>query len=746
MNASSVNLAAATVSGATNASFALRPLNASDSLAIGGAGGFATAATLAKLTNSRNVTVGRSDGTGLSTVSSALSLAASGTLELVNGQVLVNGGSVTNSGGGVKLNARTGDLTLGSNVTASGQLTLSAGSAASVTGTGILTAPSLLIDAASAAVALSAAPNAVSTIAGNAASLSFIDTIGLTVGTVGGVAGVQSAGGLLLRTTGAIADLTLNQAVSGSAAGDAVVLASARNFINNFGASAIDAGGGGRWLVYSGSPLNDTRGGLSYAFKQYNAAYGAAVLGSGNGFAYRVAPAVTIGLAGSAAKVYDGSTTATLTAGNFGTSGAIDGDTVAFTSTGATYDTRNVGTGKSVTASGLALTGASNGGVTVYGYQLANGSATGNIGIVTPATLTVGTATVADKVYDATVTASVSSVALSGVISGDAIGSTASGTFADKNVGNGKAVTVGGIVLTGADAGNYVLGSTSTSGTASITPATLTVGAATIADKVYDATTAATVVNVALSGVISGDAIGSTASAAFADKNAGYGKTVTVGGIGLTGADAGNYVLSTTSASGTANIFRAPLTVGVATVADKVYDTTTTATVVGVALTGVIGGDAIGTSATGAFADKNVGNGKAVTVGGLALTGADAGNYVLASTSTSGSASITPAPLAVTATGVGRIYDATTGATVLLSATPLGSDAVSVGYASASFADKNAGTGKAISVGGIGLAAPTRATTVSPRRRRPRPTSPRRPWPSPRRASAGSTTRPPARP
>ena len=49
----------------------------------------------------------------------------------------------------------------------------------------------------------------------------------------------------------------------------------------------------------------------------------------------------------------------------------------------------------------------------------------------------------------------------------------ATGTFANKNVGTGKTVTVSGLSLDGPDAGNYVL--TAPALMADITPATLTV-------------------------------------------------------------------------------------------------------------------------------------------------------------------------------------------------------------------------------------------------------------------------------
>src|SRR6185503_15959944 len=67
-------------------------------------------------------------------------------------------------------------------------------------------------------------------------------------------------------------------------------------------------------------------------------------------------------------------------------------------------------------------------------------------------------------------------------------------------------------------------------------------------------------------------------------------------------------------------------------------------------LMGVISGDTVtltSASATGAFATKNAGTGKAVNVSGLSLSGADAGNYTL--TQPSATASIAKAGLTVTA-------------------------------------------------------------------------------------------------
>ena len=68
------------------------------------------------------------------------------------------------------------------------------------------------------------------------------------------------------------------------------------------------------------------------------------------------------------------------------------------------------------------------------------------------------------------------------------------------------------------------------------------------------------------------------------------------------------------------------------TAANKVYDGTTSATLTSCTVTGVVGGDVVACSGHGGFDTASVGAGKTVTVSGLTLTGAAAGNYMLSST------------------------------------------------------------------------------------------------------------------
>lgn len=146
---------------------------------------------------------------------------------------------------------------------------------------------------------------------------------------------------------------------------------------------------GGRWLVYSGDPRNDTVGAFKSTadFKQYNTNYGDALLDGGDGFVYRFAPIITTSLTGTATKPYDGNTVASiagLTLNQVG--GEIDGDVINISGlTSATYNNKNVGTGKKVTSNPLTVINGSNGTSTVYGYQVA--AAKGNVGVITESAL-----------------------------------------------------------------------------------------------------------------------------------------------------------------------------------------------------------------------------------------------------------------------------------------------------------------------------------------------------------------------
>ena len=128
--------------------------------------------------------------------------------------------------------------------------------------------------------------------------------------------------------------------------------------------------------------------------------------------------------------------------------------------------------------------------------------------------------------------------------------------------------------------------------------------------------------------------------ATFGNKNVGTGKTVTLTGATLTGTDAGNYNLTSVGTT-TAEIATKVIT-GSFTAANKLYDGTSAATITGRSLVGVVSGDdvsLVGGAAT--FANAAVGLGKTVTGTGFSLSGVDAANYSLASSTLHHDADIT---------------------------------------------------------------------------------------------------------
>src|SRR5215208_8079418 len=321
-------------------------------------------------------------------------------------------------------------------------------------------------------------------------------------------------------------------------------------------------------------------------------------------------------------------------------------------------------------------------------------------------TQVTGSFTAANKVYDGTTAATIASRSLSGVAAGDDVSlSGGTATFADKNVGTGKTVTGTGFSLSGADASKYTLASSTLTTTANITAKPLTVDGVTANNKVYDGGTSATLntSGASLNGVVSGDTVSlvtSGASGSFANKSVETGKTVTISGLSLSGAGASNYTL--TQPTATADITPLGIT-GNFTADNKVYDGDNSATVLTRTLNGAISGDTVSlTGGTATFANKNVGDAKTVTLAGATLGGADAGNYSLTSVSTT-TANITARDLTVEATGVNKEYDGTTAATVNLSSDKLSGDTGTLDYTSASFNDKNVGTGKPVSVTGISI-------------------------------------------
>ena len=342
--------------------------------------------------------------------------------------------------------------------------------------------------------------------------------------------------------------------------------------------------------------------------------------------------------------------TTAFNAGAFGAINGVLGQTLNLAGTGSVASA-NAGAAQTLTTGTLALT---NGTGLASNYTLTGGTHTGTI---TQASLNLNAVT-DTKTYDGN-TNSTGVVNTAGLFGTDSVtGLTQS--FVSKNVlgVNGSTLNVnGGFTVNDGNGGNnYTVATNSTTGT--INPLTIT-GSITADNKVYDGNNTATIATRTLTGAIGGDDVTYTGgTATFADKNADTGKIVTGIGLGLSGIDAGNYTVNNTGTT-TANISRADISaVTGITGNNKVYDATTAASLNSgaAAYTGIIGGDILTVAAaTGTFVDANAGLAKTVSISGISLGGADAGNYNLLSTTASTTADISKAALSVTANNATKI-------------------------------------------------------------------------------------------
>ena len=395
----------------------------------------------------------------------------------------------------------------------------------------------------------------------------------------------------------------------------------------------------------------------------------------------------------------------------FDTAGLVGGDTVAIDYSAAFAD-RHVGTGKSVSAEGMSLSGddAAN-----YVLALDSTLLAGLAADITARALTVSDIAALGKTYDGTRGAALAFA--SGAGAGDDIAFRYEGLFDDRNAGTGKAVTVtdGLVALTGTDAGNYVLvvdpallGGL----TADIAKKSLVVTDVAGIAKTYDGSRSAEL-DFGTDDIVAGDDIGFDYEALAADRNVGTGKAVIVtgGAVALAGGDAANYdlVLDPGLLSGLSlDIAARTVTIGAVAAEDKVYDGTRTASLA-ITWAGIVGGDDAAFGYDARFADKNVGIGKPVTVAdGIGLNGADAGNYVVAlDPALLGglSADISAKTLGVAdVLALGKTYDGSRSAELAFVTDDIvDGDNVAFDY-EALFADRNAGAGKAVGVTGGAVA------------------------------------------
>ncbi|MBK9623553.1 MAG: hypothetical protein IPO38_03045 [Rhodocyclaceae bacterium] len=241
-----------------------------------------------------------------------------------------------------------------------------------------------------------------------------------------------------------------------------------------------------------------------------------------------------LGVTLSGSKVYDKTTT--LASPSFTLNNVANGDLLTVGATTIYTDNVNVGANKPLSASNVVISGAKVGN---YSYPTtASGS-----GSITARPITLTGVTIADKVYDGTVAATLSGGATFGnVIVGDivsvsSIGGTAS--FLDPNAGTNKSVTVGGMSLSGADSSNYSLSTTTFSSAANINQRPISVTANPLSKIYGDADPTKTFV-VGGGGLVGGDTFSGSLSRVVGESVAGGPYSITQGTLAV----GNNYALT----------------------------------------------------------------------------------------------------------------------------------------------------------------------------------------------------------
>ena len=245
---------------------------------------------------------------------------------------------------------------------------------------------------------------------------------------------------------------------------------------------------------------------------------------------------VTIGGLTASNKVYNATTVATLTGTPVVTAGDLLGGDTATISGAVTvgiFDSVNAGSGIGVNAniSGLAISNPN-----YYVTRLATPLRAN----ITPAPITVSVV----KSYDGGVTVTFDQMTVTGIAGQTLLfapGSVA--TISSSAVGSASFVSLSGAVLldgTGLES-NYTVVSPSFS-SITISPKALTISGATVANKMYDGTTAATIYGGSLVGVVSGDSVVLSEAGSFISASAGTGIAVTPA-YAISGSSAANYTI-----------------------------------------------------------------------------------------------------------------------------------------------------------------------------------------------------------
>ena len=537
-----------------------------------------------------------------------------------------------------------------------------------------------------------------------------------------------------LSYTPSNADLT-NLSTQLGVSGDTVTAATVAYTDKNAGAS-------NKTVALSALTISDGNGGNNYN-----------ITTAGNNTSTITRATLSANLQGTSSKTYDGLTNATLTNSNFHVTGWVLAEGAQVNQTAGTYASKDVadntaGSKGSVSANLLSSNFTANAGTDLNNYILPS-SASGNIGVITPAALTISVNNTSMFVTQNATTALDQGFAYTGLQNGETAATALSGgalTSANRvftySTNLPSAGTYNGVyglnAIPTATHGNYTV--TVQNGNLTVVPADKLLITVASQSTNYGAQSAS---NAGLAGAgtvtaqycldatitCSGSNLVSLTTTALtgthwrASDNTGsyveFSTGISAGAYSQGGyLNAGNYTFTTSEIaplslnngnfsgrftnSGVLTV--TPLSVSAsASGVSKVYDGNTNVTSANVTLSGALTGDDLSVSyASASYSSKNVSSSANFSLSGLSLGGADLLNYALSSNSLNSVGSISAKTLTLNNPVVAnKTYDGSTVATVTATGTLsglIGLETLNITQATGTFASANVGTHLSVNV------------------------------------------------
>ncbi|RYD96025.1 MAG: gliding motility-associated C-terminal domain-containing protein, partial [Sphingobacteriales bacterium] len=386
-------------------------------------------------------------------------------------------------------------------------------------------------------------------------------------------------------------------------------------------------------------------------------------------------------------RVYDG----TAKSGISPVTDALEtGDNIV-TSAAQTFDNKNAGTGKTLTASGLTINDGNIGGNYDVKY-IANTN-----GTITAKSINV-TAQADSRTYNGAISSGVSP-AVDALAIGDNVSTAPIQKFDNKNIGSGKTLTASGLTLNDGNSGNNYIVNYVANTNGVITAKSINV-TAQADSRTYNGTNSSAVAPV-VDALANGDNIATAPIQTFNNKNVGSGKTLTASGLVLNDGNSGNnYSLNYVASTGGSITAKS---INVTAQADSRTYNGTNASALAPVVDALATGDNIATAAIQKFDNKNVGSGKTLTASGLILNDGNNGNNYAVNYLANTSGVITVKSIHVTAQADSRTYDGTTISSILPKVDALETGDLITQQPKQSFDNKNVGSGKTLTASGLSL-------------------------------------------